>query len=136
MTDPISDMITRIRNASLAKKYEVVLPMSKMKQRIAEIIKQEGWIEDFQIISGRSLKGASHFDEIKISLKYKKSGRSVISAITRISKPGLRIYVKKDELPRVQNNLGVAILSTPQGLMTNKEARKKNIGGEVLFEIY
>ncbi|MCD4761737.1 30S ribosomal protein S8 [bacterium] len=132
MTDPISDMLTRIRNASAVKKQEVVLPLSKIKIEIAKILKQEGWIYDFDVAKTTNSK----FDELKLILKYKKSGKSVITRIKRISKPGLRIYVKKDNLPKVLNNLGIAIISTPKGLMTNKGARKQGLGGEIICEIY
>ena len=135
MTDPIADMLTRIRNASLVNKTEVVLPMSKIKFEIAKILKKEGWILDVEVLKSGS-KEQSKFDELKLSLKYKKSGKSSIAKIRRVSKPGLRVYVKKDNLPKVLNNLGVAIISTPQGLMTNKEARKQGLGGEVLCEVY
>ena len=137
MTDPIADMLTRIRNASAVKKQEVVLPMSKIKFEIARILKKEGWILDAEVLTGKGEKNKSSvFDELKLILKYKKSGRSCISCIKRISRPGLRVYSKKDNLPRVLNNLGMAIISTPSGLMTNKEARKKGLGGEVICEIY
>jgi len=137
MTDPIADMLTRIRNASAVRKPEVNIPMSKMKHEIAKILKQEGWILDFEIIDIPSLKNKNfNFNEIKINLKYKKSGKPYISTLKRISKPGLRIYKKRDSLPRVLNNLGMAVISTSQGLMTNKEARRKGLGGEVLCEIY
>jgi small subunit ribosomal protein S8 len=137
MTDPISDMLTRIRNAAAVKKPEVFIPMSKIKFEIAKILKQEGWVVDAQIIKNESQKNSHNgFDEIKVVLKYKKSGRPVITNIKRISKPGLRIYANKDNLPKVINNLGVAILSTSSGLMTNKQARKQGLGGEVLCEIY
>ena len=137
MTDPIADMLTRIRNASAVKKPEVVLPMSKIKFEIAKILKREGWILDTEVIKGEGKKNASSvFDELKLVLKYKKSGRPYISSVKRISRPGLRIYSKKDTLPRVLNNLGMAIISTPNGLMTNKEARKNGLGGEVICEVY
>lgn len=137
MTDPIADMLTRIRNASAVKKYEVVLPMSKIKFEIAQILKRENWINDVAIVNVSSSKNkAAKFSQIKIVLKYKKSGRPAISNIKRISKPGLRIYVGKNELPRVLNNLGMAIISTSKGLMTNKEAKQSSLGGEVICEIY
>lgn len=137
MTDPIADMLTRIRNAAAVNKAEVVLPASKIKMEIAKILKTEGWISDMEIIKTASAKNKNFsFDELRLVLKYKKSGASAISSIKRISKPGLRVYAKKDELPKVLNNFGIAILSTPSGLMTNKEARKKGLGGEVLCEIY
>ncbi len=137
MTDPIADMLTRIRNASAVKKSEVVLPMSKIKLEVAKILEKEGWIQSAKIEKFNSEKNnQSNFDQLKIVLRYKKSGKSAISNLKRISKPGLRVYVDKNNLPKVLNNLGIAILSTSQGLMTNKEARKKGLGGEVLCEIY
>ena len=137
MTDPIADMLTRIRNASAVQKSELVLPMSKIKFELAKILKKEGWIQETSVRKFLTeKKEESSFNEIKIVLRYKKSGKSAITNLKRISKPGLRIYVDKDNLPKVLNNLGIAILSTPQGLMTNKEARKKGLGGEVLCEIY
>ena len=111
--------------------------MSKMKYEIAQILKKENWVNDVSVINATSHKNkAARFDQIKIVLKYKKSGRPAIANIKRISKPGLRIYVGKDELPRVLNNLGMAIISTSKGLMTNKEAKQTGLGGEVICEIY
>ena len=137
MSDPIADMLTRIRNAAAVQKPEVVLPMSKIKYEIAKILKKEGLVLDAEVIKSKSNKNKSFvFDELKIILKYKKSGRPSIAKLKRISKPGLRIYANKDNLPKVLNNLGIAIISTSQGLMTNKEARKKRLGGEVICEIY
>lgn len=137
MTDPIADMLTRIRNASAVKKHEVVVPMSKIKFEIAKILKKEGWVNEAEIIKAPVQKNKhSAFDEIRLVLKYKKSGRPVIASIKRISKPGLRIYAGKDKLPVVLNHLGIAIISTPEGLMTNKEARRKRLGGEIICEIY
>lgn len=137
MTDPIADMLTRIRNASMVKKTDVVLPMSKIKFAIANILKEEGWIKDAQILKTEGKKNrTSAFDELKLVLKYDENGNPEISSIRRISKPGLRIYSTKDALPKVLNNLGVAIISTSEGVMTNKEARKKGLGGEVICEIY
>jgi len=132
MTDPISDMLTRIRNASAVNKLDVVLPMSKIKYEIAKILKKEGWIHDMEIVKN----GNNGFDALRIILKYKKSGKSVITSLTRISKPGLRVYANKQNLPKVLNNLGIAIISTSKGIMTNKDARKQGFGGEVLCEIY
>jgi small subunit ribosomal protein S8 len=137
MTDPISDMLTRIRNASAVGKKEVVLPMSKIKFNIGKILEKEGWIlkaESFKDEISENKK--TSFEQLKLTLKYKKSGKSVISSIKRISKPGLRVYVNKGDLPRVLNNLGMAVISTPLGIMTNKEARKKGVGGEIVCEIY
>ena len=137
MTDPIADMLTRIRNASAIKKPDVVLPMSKMKFEVAKILKKEGWVNDVEVIKGSGKKNeANAFDELKIALKYKKSGKPYITSIKRISKPGLRVYTNKVSLPKVLNNLGIAIISTSSGLMTNKEARKQGLGGEIICEIY
>ena len=137
MTDPIADMLTRIRNASAVKSREVVLPMSKIKYEIAKILKAEGWINEVEVIKGSGKKNeASAFDELKVVLKYKKSGRPFITKIKRISKPGLRVYADKNNLPKVLNNLGIAIISTSNGLMTNKAAKVKGLGGEIICEVY
>ena len=136
MIDPIADMLTRIRNAQAVRKETVVMPMSKLKLNIAKILEREGWINKAEVIkaSGKKNEG-SQFDELKLELKY--SGKTgAITSIKRISKPGLRVYTGKLELPKVLNNLGIAIISTPSGLMTNKEAKKQGLGGEVLCEIY
>ena len=130
ITDPISDMLTRIRNASAANKAEVALPFSKMKMTIAGILKEEGYIKDV------FLAEEGGFKNIKIALKYDKDGDSAIKNIKRVSKPGCRLYSGKDELPTVLNNLGIAIISTSRGLMTNKEAKKSGVGGEILCEVY
>lgn len=136
MTDPIADMLTRIRNASAVSKSEAVLPMSKVKYSIAKILEKDGWIEKAEIIKSAGEKnGAGSFDKLRILLKY-KNDEPVISSIKRISKPGLRVYADKDNLPRVLNNLGIAIISTSAGLMTNREAKKRKIGGEVICEVY
>ena len=129
MTDPISDMLTRIRNAQAVKKPEVVLPLSKIKFNMAKILEKEGYI-------GEIKKEKANYGQIRIILKYDEEGQSVIKNLKRISKPGMRIFVSKDKLPRVLSGLGIAIISTSQGLMTNKEARKRGMGGEVLCEIY
>jgi small subunit ribosomal protein S8 len=134
--DPIADMFTRIRNASAVKKTEVVLPMSKLKYEVAKILEQESWIKKAEIIPGGLNGKHTSFDELKISLKYHKNGKPQIGSIKKISRPGLKIYVGKDEIPTVLNNFGMAIISTSKGLMTNKEARKQKIGGEVLGEIF
>ncbi|NCB20722.1 MAG: 30S ribosomal protein S8 [Clostridia bacterium] len=136
MTDPIADMFTRIRNASLVHKQELVMPMSKIKHEIAKILEKEGLIKGVEIVSGGLSTRRSQFDQLKLVLKYQKNGKPHIRAINRISKCGARVYVSKDKIPVVVNNLGIAILSTSAGLMTNKEARRQNIGGEVLGEVY
>ena len=129
VTDPIADMLTRIRNAIQAKHDSVVVPSNKEKLEIARILKEEGFITDF-VVDGDLKKN------IIITLKYGKNNEKVISGLKRISKPGLRVYAKADELPRVLNGLGIAIISTSKGIMTDKEARKENIGGEVLAYIW
>jgi small subunit ribosomal protein S8 len=138
MTDPIADMLTRIRNAAAAGKSELILPASKIKIEIAKILERENWIQKFEILGEDTAKAKADgaFKDLKIVLKYKKSGRPAVNAITRISKPGLRVYVGKDKMPQVLNGLGTAIVSTSRGLMTAKEAKKAKIGGEVVCEIY
>ena len=125
MTDPIADMLTRIRNAQMAQKGAVLMPSSKLKVAIASVLRDEGYIDDFAI---RENGGKPELD---IALKY-YAGRPVIERIERISKPGLRVYKGKDDLPQVLNGLGVAIVSTPKGVMTDRKARASNVGGEVL----
>ena len=129
-TDPIADMLTRIRNANSAKHKTVDVPSSKMKTAIAEILFKEGYIKSFEIISNEN-QGI-----IRITLKYDEKGTRVIDGIKRISKPGLRVYANKEELPKVLNGLGTAIISTSQGLKTDKEARQLGVGGEVLAYIW
>ncbi len=134
--DPIADMFTRIRNASAVKKPAIVLPMSKLKYEVAKILETEGWIKKTAIIAGGLDGKHNRFDELQIELKYRKNGKPQINSIKRTSRPGLRVYVGKDEIPTVLNNYGIAIISTSKGLMTNKEAKKQQIGGEVLGEIF
>ena len=138
MTDPIADMFTRIRNAAAIKKYEVVLPMSKIKYEIAKILEKEGWVQKVEIVKAVVDEDSrkTSFDTLKIILKYKKSGKSAITSIKRVSRPGLKIYAKNDNLPKVLNDLGIAIISTSSGLMTNRGAEKKGVGGEVICKIY
>ncbi len=134
--DPIADMFTRIRNASAVRKDKITLPMSKLKKEIALILEREGWVKGTKVVPG-GLEGAHNkFDELEISLKYRKNGKPQISSIKRISRPGLKLYVSKDEVPKVLNGFGMAIISTSQGLMTDKEARLKKVGGEILGEIF
>lgn len=128
MTDPIADMLTRIRNAQLAKKHEVVLPLSNIKLNIAQILVQEGYLQSVE-------KLASKFGEIKLVLNYEE-GRPVIRSLQRLSKPGKRVYVSKETLPKVLGGQGIAIISTSQGLMTNRQAKQKGLGGELICEIY
>lgn len=130
MTDPIADFLTRIRNANMAKHESLEVPASKIKRSIAEILKNEGFIRDYEFIEDNK-QGI-----IRVFLKYGKNGERVISGIRRISKPGLRSYVKTDAVPKVLNGLGIAILSTSEGVMTDKDARAKKIGGEVIAYIW
>ncbi len=130
MTDPISDMLARISNALKAKKKSVVVPASKMKLEIAKILKEEGYIEDFKYLEEKPQA------KIEIILKYDEQKRGVISGLRRVSKPGRRIYKGYKALPKVLDGLGTAILSTSQGIMTDYEARKRKIGGEVICEIW
>ena len=125
MSDPIADMLTRIRNAQLAEKVSVAMPSSQLKVAIAKVLKDEGYIEDFRV-AGEQAK-----PQLEIALKY-YAGRPVIEKIERISNPGLLIYRGKEELPRIMNGLGVAIVSTSKGVMTDRKARASGIGGEVL----
>ena len=129
MTDPIADMLTRIRNASAVNKSEVVLPYSKQKYNIAKLLLEEGYIRGVE-------KGKSKFDEIIIKLRYRKDRTPYITHIKRISKPGRRVYIGKDDMPIILNNIGIAIISTSQGVLTDKEARAKQAGGEVLAYVW
>lgn len=129
-TDVIADMLTRIRNAASAKHETVDIPASNLKKRIAEILAEEGYIKGFTVIDDKK-QGI-----IRITLKYTENKRNVISGIKRISKPGLRVYAGKDELPKVLGGLGIAIISTSKGVMTDKAARKEGIGGEVLAFVW
>ncbi len=125
MSDPISDMLTRIRNAQMANKTSVSMPSSKVKVAIAKVLKDEGYVEDFAV------RDLSAKPVLEIGLKY-YAGRPVIERIERVSRPGLRVYKGCQDIPRVMNGLGVAIVSTPQGVMTDRKARASNTGGEVL----
>jgi small subunit ribosomal protein S8 len=126
MNDPISDMLTRIRNAQMAEKASVSMPSSKLKVAIAEVLKEEGYVDGFKVEQGEPGKAT-----LQIGLKY-YSGRPVIEKIQRISRPGLRIYKGNEDIPKVMNGLGIAIVSTSKGLMTDRKARANGIGGEVL----
>ena len=130
VTDTIADMLTRIRNANQMRYEEVKIPASNIKKEIARILKEEGFIKDFKI-ENDDAQGT-----IVLTLKYTDKKERVITGLKRISKPGLRVYAAKDEIPKVLNGLGIAIISTSKGIMTDKEARKENIGGEVLAYIW
>ena len=130
MTDPIADMLTRIRNANQMKHLTVLVPASKIKLEILNVIKNEGYIQDVEFVEDGKQ------GEIKVTLKYTDKKERVIKGITRISKPGLRVSAKSTEMPKVLNGLGVAVVSTSNGVMTDKEARQKNLGGEVIAYIW
>lgn len=134
MNDPIADMLTRIRNANTAKFDTVCIPSSKMKKSIAEILANEGYIEKFEMVKN---KENEKFEDIKVYLKYFDNKRTkALTGIDRISKPGLRKYASKEDMPQVLNGLGIAIVSTNLGVMTDKEARKNNVGGEILAYVW
>lgn len=130
ITDPIADMLTRIRNANSAKHDTVDIPASKMKKAIAEILVDEGYVKNYQIIDDGT-QGI-----IRVALKYGQKKETVISGLRRVSKPGLRVYAGADELPRVLRGLGIAIISTSKGVMTDKQARGQHVGGEVLAFVW
>ena len=130
VTDPIADMLTRIRNANQMRYKEVEVPASKIKLEIARILKEEGFVEDFKV------KKNNIQNIIVLNLKYGQNKERVITGLKRISKPGLRVYAKTEELPKVLNGLGIAIVSTSKGIMTDKQARKESLGGEVLAYVW
>jgi small subunit ribosomal protein S8 len=130
MTDPIADMLTRIRNANQNRAANVTMPSSKMKEQIAAILKDEGFITDFKV-NKNDVQNI-----LTLTLKYSDKKERVITGLKRISKPGLRVYAKAEDIPRVLNGLGIAIISTPKGVMTDKLARKNNVGGEVIAYIW
>jgi small subunit ribosomal protein S8 len=130
LTDPIADMLTRIRNANKALQDTVVMPTSRVKVEIARLLKEEGYIRDFRVENDGS------FDQLVIELKYGRNRERVISGLKRVSKPGRRIYARKDRLPRVLGGMGVAIMSTSSGLMTSRSAEKQGVGGEVLCFVW
>jgi small subunit ribosomal protein S8 len=130
LTDPIADMLTRIRNANKAMHERAVMPTSKLKEEIARILKEEGYITDFHVEEGES------FNTLVIELKYGRNRERVISNLRRVSRPGRRVYAKKDRLPRVLGGMGTAILSTSQGLVTSKTAAERGVGGEVICFVW
>lgn len=130
VNDPISDLLTRIRNAGMARKPELVMPSTKVLVAISAILKAEGYITDYEVIEKRPQ------NQLKITLSYGPDRSHVIREIKRVSKPGLRVYAGKDQLPRVRSGLGIAIVSTPEGVLTGYEARRRGIGGEVLCTVW
>jgi len=130
VTDPIADMLTRIRNAGMVRHDSVLIPASKIKLAISKILREEGFIEDYEVVRGKPQR------VIKIRLKYRDKNQPVLTGLERVSRPGLRVYVQKKEVPRVYSGLGIAILSTPEGVMTGHRAWRREIGGEVLCYIW
>lgn len=130
MSDPIADMLTRIRNANMVRHEKLELPASNIKTQIADILKREGFIRDYEVIKDDK-QGV-----LRMFLKYGAAEERVITGLKRISKPGLRVYAKADELPRVLNGLGIAVVSTSKGILTDKEAREQSIGGEILAYVW
>ena len=130
LSDPISDMLTRIRNAIMAKHDFVLVPASRMKLSIARILREESFISDYEVLSGKPHR------VIKIHLKYSDKNQPILSGLERMSKPGLRVYVERKEIPRVSGGLGIAIVSTPKGVMTGQQARHQGIGGELLCYVW
>lgn len=129
MTDPLSDMLTRIRNGGMARFDKVDIPFSNMKVSIARVLKEEGFIKNYKIVKDKG------YTLVRIYLKYDASHKNIINSIKRISKPSQRVYVRRDDIPKVMQGLGVAILSTSKGIMTDKEARRNAVGGELLCEV-
>jgi len=132
MTDPIADMLTRLRNGNTAFHDEVTMPSSKLKEALAQILVREGYIEGFEVSDDDARPGR----RLTLKLKYTTDRRRTISGIKRVSKPGLRVYLKADGVPRVLGGMGIAVLSTNQGLMTDREARSRHVGGEVLCQVW
>ncbi len=132
MTDPIADMLTRIRNANVAFHDEVAMPSSKVKEALAKILEREGYINGFEVVDDDSRPGK----KLTITMKYTPDRKRTISGIKRVSKPGLRVYTKHVDVPRVLGGMGIAILSTNQGLMTDRDARRQKVGGEILCHVW
>ena len=130
MTDPIADMLTRIRNAVMARHDFVLMPSSKIKLSLAKLLREEGFIKDYEVVKGKQQR------VIKVYLKYTDKNEPIITGLQRVSKPGLRVYVAKDEVPRVYGGLGMAILSTPKGVLTGKQAWREGVGGELLCLVW
>ena len=130
ISDPIADMLTRIRNAVMARHDSVLVPSSRTKLAIAKILKEEGFIKDYEVVKGATDK------TIKVSLRYQERNQSVLTGLERVSKPGLRVYVQKKEIPRIYGGLGIAIVSTPKGVMTGHKAWKQGIGGELICYVW
>lgn len=132
MSDPLADMLTRIRNANTVYKNEIEMPSSKLKAALAEVLKKEGYIEGYKVVSSEEAPA----DILQVTLKYAANKKRVITGIKSVSKPGLRVYSKVDKIPRSLGGLGIAVLSTSKGLMTDREARRKRVGGEILCLVW
>ncbi|MGE5597545.1 MAG: 30S ribosomal protein S8 [Hyphomicrobiales bacterium] len=132
MNDPIADMLTRLRNAVLARHDAVLIPSSRMKESIAAVLKNEGFIRDYQVLRDEGKPQP----QLKVELGYAGRKQPILTGLQRVSKPGLRVYVHRDEIPRVYGGLGIAILSTPKGVMTGQEARRQSVGGELLCYVW
>ena len=130
LVDPVGDMLSRIRNAQMRLLHNVVIPSSKFRAKILDVLKKEGYISDYKIVSDSKTRG-----NLQVDLKY-NNGMPVIKEINRVSKPGRRIYAKADSIPKIQNGLGLAIVSTSQGIMSDNEARTKNVGGEIICRVF
>jgi len=130
ISDPIADMLTRLRNGLMVRHASVLVPASRTKLALAKILKEEGFIDDFEVIRGKPAK------IIKVTLRYRNKAQSYVTGLERVSRPGLRVYVGRREIPRVFGGLGIAILSTPQGVMTGQEAWKRKLGGELLCYVW
>lgn len=130
MTDPVADMLTRVRNANVAYKDEIAMPSSKLKAAIADILKREGYIRDYAVEPTRPQA------TLRMAMKYSRDRERALSGIRRVSKPGLRVYAKRDEIPRVLGGLGIAVISTSSGVMSDREARQRGVGGEILAYVW
>ncbi len=130
VTDPIADMLTRIRNANLARKEHVLIPASRLKLEIAKVLKAQGYIQKYDLVDDK------HHGQLRIHLRYASDRQRVITGLRRVSRPGMRVYVNAKQVPRVMGGLGIAVLSTPDGVLTDREARRRRIGGEVLCYVW
>jgi small subunit ribosomal protein S8 len=136
MTDPVADFLTRLRNAARAQHHDVAIPSSKLKRELARILKEQGYIEAYQIVPAGTGQNTSPSEQITVTLKYSEDRKPVISGIQRVSRPGQRTYVDHAHIPRIQGGMGTAIISTSKGVMTGHEARQQGVGGEVVARVW